>query len=186
MVSAAALVTDVELESPAGRAGLMPGDLIRRLDGAPVADLAHLLRALDARRVGDQIVLSVKRPSDSEPRDILIHLASLEDVSSRADFGFDDTGISFSAGEPANISSVEVGSLAEAANLRPGDVILMIGLQHVEDAAEAEDLLDESTGLVGLLVRRGESPARFLVLGMDRTEVGVLGGNNLGVLSATR
>ncbi|WIA10403.1 hypothetical protein OEZ85_010595 [Tetradesmus obliquus] len=66
------LVLDVTPGSPAERAGLRPtsrnaagdlilGDIITSVDGAPVASARDLLEQLDAKRVGDKVVVDVLR-----------------------------------------------------------------------------------------------------------------------------
>ncbi|WP_176062144.1 S1C family serine protease [Anaeromyxobacter diazotrophicus] len=51
----ALLVTAVEEESPAGRAGLGLGDLLLALGGAPLADLSDLWPALEEARIGSAV-----------------------------------------------------------------------------------------------------------------------------------
>jgi S1-C subfamily serine protease len=50
--AAALLVTAVEEESPASRAGIMLGDLLLRIDETPLAQLRDLLPLLDEERIG--------------------------------------------------------------------------------------------------------------------------------------
>lgn len=57
----ALLLTAVEEESPAARAGLGVGDLLLGVDGAPVADVTDLWPALDAERVGTTLRLRLLR-----------------------------------------------------------------------------------------------------------------------------
>jgi len=52
---AALLLTAVEEESPAGRAGLALGDLLLALDGAPLADVSDLWPALEEERLGKAV-----------------------------------------------------------------------------------------------------------------------------------
>jgi S1-C subfamily serine protease len=51
----ALLLTAVEEESPAGRAGLGLGDLLLALGGAPLADLSDLWPALEEARIGSAV-----------------------------------------------------------------------------------------------------------------------------------
>eukprot|EP00882_Tetradesmus_deserticola_P005898 GHRQ01006212.1.p1 GENE.GHRQ01006212.1~~GHRQ01006212.1.p1 ORF type:complete len:169 (+),score=64.72 GHRQ01006212.1:745-1251(+) len=66
------LVLDVTPGSPAARAGLRPtsrnsagelvlGDIIQSVDGSPVSSARDLLEQLDAKRVGDKVVVEVLR-----------------------------------------------------------------------------------------------------------------------------
>ncbi len=51
--------------TPAGRAGLQPGDIIVSIDGAPVPTASELLRVLRERKPGDTIQVGVVRLDDN-------------------------------------------------------------------------------------------------------------------------
>src|SRR5690606_17468260 len=55
-----------------GPEGIVPGDRITGIDGAPVDDVANLLARLDDRKVGDVVVLSVERAG--KPREVRVEL----------------------------------------------------------------------------------------------------------------
>lgn len=55
-----------------GPEGIVPGDRITGIDGAPVDDVAKLLARLDDRKVGDVVVLSVERAG--KPREVRVEL----------------------------------------------------------------------------------------------------------------
>jgi S1-C subfamily serine protease len=55
-----------------GRQGIVPGDCIVDIDGAPVDDVATLLARLDDKQVGDVVVLLVAR--DGESREVRVEL----------------------------------------------------------------------------------------------------------------
>jgi len=85
-VSRGVLITDVQANSPAARAGLrggsrdvtlngvplrVGGDIVLGLNGRPVADGDQLIGLLDLdHRVGDTVTLSVLRDGDQAPTDI--------------------------------------------------------------------------------------------------------------------
>jgi len=56
-----AVISDVEEESPAQRAGLQPGDVILRVGSTPIANRADAQRTLAAIRSGDTAFLRVFR-----------------------------------------------------------------------------------------------------------------------------
>ncbi len=56
-----ALLTAVERGGPADSAGLMPHDLVVRLDGQPVTGIDDLVRLLDRNRIGKRIAVDVLR-----------------------------------------------------------------------------------------------------------------------------
>lgn len=63
-VSSAVLVASLEPGSPAERAGLEPGDVIVRFDGAPIASIDDLHRLLTEQRIGIHVPLTVLRGSE--------------------------------------------------------------------------------------------------------------------------
>ena len=55
------LVTKVAEESPAERAGIVGGDLIMRIDNAPIYSIEDLLGEIHNRKIGDKVKISVYR-----------------------------------------------------------------------------------------------------------------------------
>lgn len=55
------LVLQVEADSPAGRAGVRPGDVVIGLDGHPITGIDDLHRVLTDDRVGREVVLELLR-----------------------------------------------------------------------------------------------------------------------------
>jgi S1-C subfamily serine protease len=62
-----ALIVVVQPGGPASNAGLTAGDLIEKIDGAPIADPGALGEALAAHRPGDKITLTILRPDGTTP-----------------------------------------------------------------------------------------------------------------------
>ena len=82
-----AVIRDVNDASPAKRAGIEGmeqdrygrvrlGDVITAIDGAPIKETQDLLRLLDQRSVGDQVVVTLLR--DGESRTVNVELYGLE------------------------------------------------------------------------------------------------------------
>ncbi|HEX6018794.1 MAG TPA: trypsin-like peptidase domain-containing protein [Burkholderiaceae bacterium] len=59
------LITGVLQDGPAGRSGLMPGDVVTAVGGRPVANTVQLLNAVAALKPGSEATLSVHRGSQS-------------------------------------------------------------------------------------------------------------------------
>jgi len=55
------MLSTVEAEGPAARAGLMSHDLVVRLDGEPVTGVDDMIRLLDRTRVGKRVTVEVFR-----------------------------------------------------------------------------------------------------------------------------
>jgi S1-C subfamily serine protease len=56
-----AMLTNVQSDGPADRAGLMSHDLVVQLDGEPVTGVDDLIRLLDRNRIGKQVKIEVLR-----------------------------------------------------------------------------------------------------------------------------
>jgi S1-C subfamily serine protease len=56
-----ALLAQLEPDAPAARAGLLPGDVVIRLDGIDVNGVDDLIRILDRDRIGRRIGMEVLR-----------------------------------------------------------------------------------------------------------------------------
>jgi len=67
------LFVSVDAPGPAGKAGVMQGDVILALDGTPVRDLDDLFRALRALEIGSSHTLRVLRAG--EERDLAVTAA---------------------------------------------------------------------------------------------------------------
>ncbi len=66
------LVVGVESESPAGRGGLIVGDILATLDGQPVEDTDDLLTLLVGERVGQTIPVGVVRGGELRTVEVAI------------------------------------------------------------------------------------------------------------------
>jgi S1-C subfamily serine protease len=56
-----ALMAQIEPDGPAARAGLLPGDVVIRLDGVDVNGVDDLIRALDRDRIDRTLEMDVLR-----------------------------------------------------------------------------------------------------------------------------
>jgi hypothetical protein len=58
-------VSDIRENSPAAKAGVKAGDIIFEFDGKPIANLTDFTYALRARKPGDEVVVKIKRGSET-------------------------------------------------------------------------------------------------------------------------
>ena len=56
-----ALLTQIEANGPASRAGLLPGDVVIKLDGVAINGVDDLIRVLDHERIGRTLKMDVLR-----------------------------------------------------------------------------------------------------------------------------
>ncbi|MDZ7372760.1 MAG: DegQ family serine endoprotease [candidate division KSB1 bacterium] len=168
-----ALVTQVQKNSPAEKAGIKEGDLILEFDGRKIEDSQHLTNLVASYPPGAEVevvlireksrrTLRVKlgeRPEEerlarggsARSQSLGLSVQTLtEDLASR---------LGYEGERGVVISEVEPGSPAARAGLRRGDLILEANRQKVSSAREFQSLVAElKPGDVLLLrVRRGEN-----------------------------
>jgi len=66
------LVVGVEEDTPAGRAGMLLGDIVVALDGQPVADTENLQVLLTGKRVGTSVPVQVVRGGELKTLDVAV------------------------------------------------------------------------------------------------------------------
>lgn len=144
---AGALVSSVDKDSPAARAGLRPGDAVLAMNGAAIEHVDALGYRLSTQAIGSEITLSVLRQGES--RDVKIRLerapegvASREVViEGRSPFaGAKVIDLSPRIADrlrlPANLKGVAVveaarNSTAESIGLRPRDIVRAVNGQEI-------------------------------------------------------
>jgi M6 family metalloprotease-like protein len=118
------VVADVEPHSPAAKAGLRPGDLLRDLAGQTPRSLDVLGDVLRARSPGDQLKLQVLR--DDAVLELTATLAAtsrpLNAAGPRASLGV----FTSEAADGAKVERIVNDSPAAAAGIKTGDVITKI------------------------------------------------------------
>jgi serine protease Do len=178
-----ALVASVVPDSPAARAGLVPGDVIVGIDGQTVDHVKDLTRAVAAVAPGQTTHLDVLR--NGERRSLAVVVGESPSESARAEKpskrSTGHLGLALSELTPqarqrfqvpedvrgALVVEVEPGSVAEQHGIRPGDVIATVGQTKVSSPSEAKAAIEAARAKGGesLLLRllRGGS-ARFVAL----------------------
>ncbi len=151
-----AIVTQVEANSPAAKAGLKVGDLITRIDGREISDASQLQVTVGQTRPGTTIKLQVMR--DGKGMELPVTLEKMgardkgEDESASAEHGKPRWGLGLGELTPdvrqqlrggqdlkgVMIERVQPGSPADNAGLRPGDVIVSVNRHEVESVADVQ------------------------------------------------
>jgi serine protease Do len=166
---AGALVAQVEEGSPAGRAGLKPGDVVTAVGGNAIASPRELARAIGEAQPGSTVELSVRR--DGAVQDLRVTLAALRDGAERGGAAPGEAsggGIGLSLGplndavrqslnlpggaKGAVVAAVRPDSAAAEAGLQPGDVITGVGGRDVADAEAAARAIRDATRTPGTAV----------------------------------
>ena len=183
-----ALVAGVEPDSPAAKAGLRPGDVIRGVDGHAVTRLGDLPRLVAGVRSGETARIEVWRHGSERTVEVTIGSVPAGDVMASGrteDHGQPALGLSlasltdevrrrFGLADDARgvvVVAVEAGSAAAERGLRPGDVVVMAGQDPVAAPADVVRAVDSAAAakrrsVVLLVSRRGEE--RFVALPLKR------------------
>jgi serine protease Do len=167
---AGALVANVEKGSPAEKAGLQTGDVIRSINGQQIIASGDLSAAVSAATPGQQAKLQVWR--QGKPVDVTATLAGSGDKVAKADPQSSDKaeggklGLAVRPLQPqerkqAGIATgglvvEDVAGPAAAAGVEAGDVILSVNGTPVTDVEQMRSIVAKSTKSAALLVQRGE------------------------------
>jgi len=190
-----ALVTAVEPDSPAGKAGFKEADFVIEFNGQKVKDMRQLRLMVSQTAPGKKVTLIIVREGKEKtltatlgeiPRDVLARSGKAqpgERGESKAD-ALDGVEVSDLDAEarregdiPGNVrgvlvTKVDQDSNAAEAGLRAGDVINEINRQPVRGADEAVALSEKTKGdrLLLRVWRGGEDRGGMLFLSVDNTK----------------
>ncbi|MCX9156217.1 DegQ family serine endoprotease [Niveibacterium sp. 24ML] len=163
-----ALVSQVENDGPAAKAGVEPGDVILAVNGKEVKESGDLPRLIGDEKPGDKVRLQLWRNKAS--REVTATLAEMpgEGAKPVAGKGGDkpsgkvglalrqlDAREASRAGVPGGLLVEDVTGPAAKAGVRQGDVIIAVNNRRVTTMAEMTALLDASGDRFALLVLRG-------------------------------
>jgi serine protease Do len=164
---AGALVSSVEHDSPADKAGVKPGDVILTLNGEQVESSSDLPPRVANLKPGTKALLGVWR--DGAERNLTVTVGEFEEnqaAAGREDLAgsklglavrpltSDDTQWSEARG---GLLVIQSAGAAARAGIQPGDVILAVNGTPVKSADQFRSLTEKATGHVALLVQRGDT-----------------------------
>jgi serine protease Do len=153
-----AVITEVQPDSPAAKAGLKVGDVITKIDGQDVSDAGHLQVLIGAKRPGTEVRLEIAR--DGNQKVVPVTLAVMgknagSSATENASEGKGRWGLGISDLTPdvrqelqapsdlqgAVIERVVPGSPADNAGLSRGEVIQQVDRKDVKTATDLKDAL---------------------------------------------
>jgi serine protease Do len=167
-----ALVSKVDPRGPAAKSGLERGDIIVEFDGETIGDMEELPRVVAVTPVGKKVDVVVVR--DGKRKNVRVEIGELDEPELVAEATIDEGPTAYGMRvqdltpeiaeqlemeEPEGvvITSIEPGSPAAQAGLRPRDVILEVGREPVDDVADLRAKLGKADKGVLLFVRRGDA-----------------------------
>ena len=173
-----ALVADVTPDSPAERAGFEPGDVILKFDDQDVPEMRDLPRIVAGTQIGKEVDVLLMRKGELQTKRVVIDELdeSPPAVIAAKDPGKTNTeaeslGMTFSSINPdlrerfgiaedmrgVIVTDVDPNSAAAERNIRPGDVIVEVGLEEV---ATPDDVLYR-------VKQASEAKRKFVLLLLD-------------------
>ncbi len=169
-----ALVRVVERDGPAARAGLRPGDVIVSFAGTPVEDSGELASLVSRTKPGTTAPVDIVRNGQRQTLQVSVEAlttegaeggAAAEESGARWGLAVRDVtpqiaaqlGLPSSGRSGAVVVTVQPGSAAARAGLRPGDVLLEVNRSPVRSGSDAVAALRGAAAdtPVFLLVWRG-------------------------------
>ena len=182
-----ALISSVEKNAPADRAGIEASDVILKFDGKPVNSSSDLPRMVAATKPGSKVTIELWRKS--ETRQVTVEIAEMPGdgkpahaAGKKHSDGAGETisrlGISASELRKEQLQDLQIsggllvddvkGAAARAAGLRQGDVLLAIGNIRIRSLNQFNEIIKQvpKGRNVALLVRRGDS-ASYVAIKLD-------------------
>ncbi|MFZ5522938.1 MAG: DegQ family serine endoprotease [Pseudomonadota bacterium] len=172
-----ALVSSVEKNAPADKAGIEASDVILKFDGKPVDNSNDLPRIVAATKPGSKVAVELWRKGAS--RQVTVEVGQMPEeggmtapaTNQKGDGSEKIPRLGIAVSELSKEQQQELdvagglvvenveGSAARAAGLQQGDVLLAIGNVQIRSLAQFNDFLKQvAKGRnVALLVRRGET-----------------------------
>jgi len=154
-----ALISKVLENSPAQKAGIKEGDVIKQADNKNINKVRELLDTVGRLEVGRKVKVAVVR--EKKPLILEVEIGERpQEVPGEAGYAEPSgkwRGLGVKADEKKGIvvTEVEPGSPADEAGIIPGDVILKMNKQSLKNIADYEKLIKDSKGNILVKTSRG-------------------------------
>jgi regulator of sigma E protease len=134
------VVASVDFDSPAERAGILPGDIIRTIGGSAMESIDDIDRIM-VRNGDTPVAVTVARGDKEIALDVKPSLEGIEVRGTIVQVG--KLGLNWS---PARISGVEEGGAGARAGLKPGDIVVQIDGKPIRSFQALTEVVKASAG----------------------------------------
>jgi serine protease Do len=156
-----ALVSSVDKDGPAAKAGIKAGDVLLGVNGKTVERSAEIPPLVAAVKPGTKAKFELWRDGKKQNVDVTVGELPTERAAAAGAEGGDaaQTGKLGLAVRPSDEGLVveNVAGAAARAGIRPGDVVTAVNGRQVKSADELRAAAEKAKGTVALLVKRGEA-----------------------------
>jgi S1-C subfamily serine protease len=154
-----ALVSSVDPNAPAARAGIKAGDVILAWNGTPVEESSSLPSLVAATAPGQHAQVKIWRDGAERTLGVTVGRMPDEKVASASasapDANTGKLGLAVHADENGIVVDQASGPAA-AAGVRPGDTIVAVNSHNVKSVDELRKAVEQAGKNVALLVQRGD------------------------------
>jgi len=168
-----AVVSHVDKDSAADRAGLKPGDIVTEINDKPVRNADMLRNSMGLLRIGESVKMKILRDNKT----LVLNAKVAKDDSQKESISGEKLHKHLSGTELQNIqpgsklygriegviiAAVEQGSPAARTGLRRGDIITSANRKNIKNITELQNAIDQNKSLL-INIRRGNG-SLFLFL----------------------
>ena len=165
---AGALVSSVEKESPAAKAGLESGDVILTINGKEITSSGELPAIVSGMAPGESAKLQVWRNGNAREIDVKVGQFSEEKVASaeQPEAAKGRLGVVVRPLTPEEQRRAEVNGgvvvqdvagAAAKAGIKAGDIVLSVNGERITSTEQLRDLVTKAGKRIAVLVERGDS-----------------------------
>src|SRR5262245_48820183 len=156
-----ALVSSVDKDGPAAKAGIKAGDVLLGVNGKTVERSAEIPPLVAAVKPGTKAKFELWRDGKKQNLDVTVGELPTEQVATASEKGGDTAqtgklGLAVRPSDEGLVVENATGASARA-GIRPGDVVTAVNGRQVKSADELRAAAEKAKGAVALLVKRGEA-----------------------------
>ncbi len=166
--TAGALVSSVEKDSPAAKAGIEPGDVIVRYNGTEVNTSAQLPVLVSNTKPGEVAKVELVRKGDAKSLNVTVGELKADKVAAAADSSAEQGRLGVAvralsaeerqqAGIAGGVVVQNATGAAATAGIQPGDVILSVNNVPVKNVEQLKQLVAKAGKRIALLVQREDA-----------------------------